>query len=237
MPASKSTDAAIESFANAVFNKHSVEVLEAYSNYGVVPRAFGSASQLAQYLKESLSTTKGMAHFFVVYSDMNVHPISKKIQLKPNAVPGQTYRYTWEDWGLISVIFKHGDQQKRSYSVSANSRKRAEKWRSTYPDWPLPDTWNWPAVERHTRRLRRAMKASKVAERVDPIGSGPGSCRSYRSARGRDPSMGAGKLAEGNTTVRTIATTWCSNVTYKWSLAPIRWLERPRDAALRGFPQ
>jgi hypothetical protein len=160
MPAPISTDAAVESFANAVFASHSVEVLEAYSNYGAVPRRFESANELAQYIKESLSTPKGMAHFFVVYSDMNGRPIRKKIQLKPNSVPGQTYRYTWEGWGLISVIFKNPDHLIGNCSVSANSKKRAEKWSSTYSEWPLPDTWNWPAVGRHTRRLRSAMKST-----------------------------------------------------------------------------
>jgi hypothetical protein len=158
MPRPTSTEAAIESFANAVFAPRSVEVLEAYSNYGVVPRRFESASQLVQYIKESLSIPNGMAHFFVLYSDMNGRPIRKKIQLKPNVVPGQTYRYTWESWGLISVIFKNPDHPTENCSVSSNSKKRAEKWSSTYSEWPSPDTWNWPAVGRHTRRLRCAMK-------------------------------------------------------------------------------
>jgi hypothetical protein len=156
------TDTAIASFANAIFeDAPSVEVLEAYSNYGEVPRRFESAIDLTRYIRDSLSAPKGMAYFFVVYPDMAGRPIRKRIDLKPNSVPGETFRYTWEGWGLISVIFKHADQQERGCSVRANSRKRAEKWRSTYPDWPLPDTWNWPAVERHSRRLRRAMKATE----------------------------------------------------------------------------
>jgi hypothetical protein len=155
-------DTAIASFANAIFDDEpSVEVLEAYSNCGEVPRRFESASDLTRYIKDSLSAPKGMAYFFVVYPDMAGRPIRKRIDLKPNSVPGETFRYTWEGWGLISVIFKQGDQERGS-SVSANSRKRAEKWCSTYPDWPSPDTWNWPAIERHSRRLRRAMKASEV---------------------------------------------------------------------------
>jgi hypothetical protein len=38
----------------------------------------------------------------------------------------------------------------------------------------------------------------------------PVSCRRRTPAEGRDPSMGAGELAEGNTTARTTATTWCA---------------------------
>jgi hypothetical protein len=155
-----SANGAIESFANAVFDSHSVEALEAYSSYGVFPRRFESADQLAQYIKESLSTPKGIAYFFVVYPNMDGRPIRKKIQLKPNSAPGETFRYAWEGWGLISVILRNADHQIGKCSISANSKNRAEKWSSIYPEWPLPDTWNWAAVERHSRRLRSAMKAA-----------------------------------------------------------------------------
>jgi hypothetical protein len=106
------TDAAIASFADAVFNDApAVEVLEAYSNYGAVPRRFESAIDLSQYIEKSLSTPKGMAYFFVVYPDRTGRPVRKKIHLKPNSIPGETFRYTWEGWGLISIIFEHADQQ------------------------------------------------------------------------------------------------------------------------------
>ncbi|HTB90516.1 MAG TPA: hypothetical protein VK743_21290 [Steroidobacteraceae bacterium] len=129
MPAPTSNDAAIDSFANAVFAPRGVEVLEAYSSYGKIARRFESANQLAQY-------------------DMAGRPMRKMIQLKPNSVPGETFRYTWEGWGLISVIFQNADHKIGKCSASANSKNRAEKWTSTYPEWPLLDTWNWPAVGR-----------------------------------------------------------------------------------------
>ncbi len=160
MPDPELTDTEITSFANAVFDTPGVDVLEAYSIYGKVPRQFESAIELVQYINESLSTRKGMAYFFVVYPDMVGRAIRKKIHLKHDAVPGESFRYTWEWWGLISVIFDYPDQRVRKHCVSANSKKRAEKWSATYPEWPTPDTWNWPAVERHTRRLRRAMKTA-----------------------------------------------------------------------------
>jgi len=129
VPAPTSNDAAIDSFANAVFAPRGVEVLEAYSSYGKIARRFESANQLAQY-------------------DMAGRPMRKMIQLKPNSVPGETFRYTWEGWGLISVIFQNADHKIGKCSASANSKNRAEKWTSTYPEWPLLDTWNWPAVGR-----------------------------------------------------------------------------------------
>jgi hypothetical protein len=48
----------------------------------------------------------------VVYPDMAGRPIRKEMHLKPNSIPGETFRYTWEGWGLISVIFEHTNQTK-----------------------------------------------------------------------------------------------------------------------------
>jgi len=91
MPDPKLTHNEIASFAKAVFDAPGVKVLEAYSHYERVPRRFESATELAQYIKESISTRRGMAYFFVVYPYMAGLPMGKKIHLKPNAVPGESF--------------------------------------------------------------------------------------------------------------------------------------------------
>lgn len=152
------TDLAIDSIAAAVFEKPGVEVLEAYSDFELTPRRFESAQQLVRFIKERLSVPKGIAYFFVVYPDMAGRATRKTINLKPGSVPGKTVRYTWEGWGLISVILEYADQFNRCSRVAANTRKRAEKWESMYPEMESPDVWNWSAVEGHARRLRRVLK-------------------------------------------------------------------------------
>jgi len=56
MPDPKLTHKEIASFANAVFDAPRAKVLEAYSNYGKIPRRFASTIELAQYIKDSIST-------------------------------------------------------------------------------------------------------------------------------------------------------------------------------------
>jgi hypothetical protein len=159
MPLGILTDTAIASIANAVFVTPGAEVLEAYSDFGAIPRRLDSVDELVRYIHDKLSFPQGMAYFFVVYPDMAGCAVRKTINLKPNSVPGQTFRYTWEGWGLISVILRHAEQPNQYSRVAANSKKRAEKWKSTFPDMPSPDTWNWAAVESHARRLRRVLKS------------------------------------------------------------------------------
>src|SRR6266852_5032538 len=146
MPLGILTDSAIASIANAVFATPGAEVLEAYSDFGAIPRRLDSVDELVHYISDKLSVPQGMAYFFVVYPDMAGRAVRRTINLKPNSVPGQTFRYSWEGWGLISVILRHVDQPSHISRVAANSKKRAEKWKSTFPDMPSPDTWNWAAV-------------------------------------------------------------------------------------------
>jgi hypothetical protein len=155
------TDQAIESIAAAVFDKPDAWVVEAYSDFDMPPRQFTSPAELAQYAKERLSKSRGLAFFFVIYPDMGGRAVRQTIQLKPGSVPGHKLRYTWEGWGLISILLERGDHPNSSSHVAANSERRAAKWESTYPKWDPPSTWNWKAVASHARRLQRVL--SRVA--------------------------------------------------------------------------
>lgn len=154
------TDQAIETIAAAVFEKAGAWVVEAYSDIDAPPRQFTSPTELAQYAKERLSKSKGSAFLFVNYPDMGGRAVKRTIQLKPGSVPGHEFRYTWEGWGLISIVLERGDHPNSSSRVAANSERRAAKWESTYHEWAPPSTWNWKAVASHASRLKRVL--SKV---------------------------------------------------------------------------
>ncbi len=144
--------------AQAVFNSPDPWVAEAYSAYDKEPLVFSSADQLARYIRSTVAKPRGLAFFFVVYPDMNGHAVRETIHLKPGSVPGHSLRYSWQGWGLISVqLTREGLTRSR---VAANSRARAQKWASTYPDWDGPDAWNWTAVRRHAGRLQRVLRST-----------------------------------------------------------------------------
>jgi hypothetical protein len=152
------TESAIDTVARAVFDAPDPWVAEAYSAYDKEPLVFSTADQLARYIRATIAEPRGLAFFFVVYPDMNGHAVRKTIHLKPESVPGHSLRYSWQGLGLISVQLSREDLT--ASRIAANSRARAEKWASTYPNWDAPDTWNWTAVRRHAARLQRVLRSA-----------------------------------------------------------------------------
>lgn len=159
------TDEAIEAIGAAVFAKSGAQVLEAYSEFDQEPQQFHSAENLVEFIKLKLSVPRGTAFFFVIYPDMGGRAVKETIHIDSDKVPGHALRYTWQGWGLISVILQNGDGPNRVSRISANSEKRAEKWAPTYPELEPPATWNWKAVASHERRLQRVLRKS--------VGAGP----------------------------------------------------------------
>jgi len=149
---------AIETFAEAIFTEPNALVLEAYFEFDKEPRQFHSTAELVDFVHSCFVRRGGYAHFFVVYPEMRGHPIRKTIYLDQSKVQDGKLRYTWEGWGLISVILQKEEKLNQKSTVSSNSETRAKAWASTHPEWPSPDSWNWKAITKHTRRLQRVLK-------------------------------------------------------------------------------
>jgi hypothetical protein len=150
--------AAIERIAAAIFSKPGAEVLEAYSDYDREPLEFRSAAELTDYAKKRVLEERALAFIFVRYPDMGGSAIRETIHLRPGAVANHKLRYTWQGWGLISIQLQGGGAPHPRSRIAANSEARALKWGPTHPAWGPPKTWNWSAVQRHTRRLQRVLK-------------------------------------------------------------------------------
>ena len=152
------TDEAIDAVAAAVFGAPGAQVLEAHSDFDREPRAFQNEGELVSYIRERISKPRGSASVFVLYPDMGGRAARETIHLKPGSVASHTHRFTWQGWGLISVVLERGDQPGTRSRVAANSETRARKWAPTYPQMEPPETWNWKAVERHARRLQHVLR-------------------------------------------------------------------------------
>jgi hypothetical protein len=150
-------DPLIDAVTAAVFATPGVWVAEANSDFDIAPRQFSTAGEMSDCAKERLSKARGSASFFVTYPDMGGRAILKTIHLNPGSVPGHALRYTWEGWGLISVLLTRGDQPNDASRIAVNSEKRAIKWEPVYPTFEPASTWNWKAVAKHARRLQRVL--------------------------------------------------------------------------------
>lgn len=151
------TDSAIKTIADAIFKERPTAVIETYSSFGQEPREFHSSEDVFTYAN-ALRNAGDNPHLIVHYPDMAGRVVRSRIELNPSKCGGHTYRYEAVGWGLIFVYLQLSPAGRIDSFISANSEKRALAWAPTYPDMDPPSTWNWPAVARHLRRLRRALK-------------------------------------------------------------------------------
>lgn len=146
----------VDALVLAVFAEPVRQVVEAYSAFDSLPREFDSAEELRGYFRDTQSLQNGFGFVFVTYADGEGVAVRETITLQS---PGQCVRYTWGGWGLISLQVATSTPP----SVTANSEKRALAWAASTqvnPDWQPPSAWNWKAVDRHVRRLKRALKSA-----------------------------------------------------------------------------
>ena len=151
------SDAAIEAIAKAIFAESPSTVTEAYSAPGQNLRAFQSSEELCAYTLARRNSPDGSVHLAVHYPDMAGEVTQSYVPLDPLKCGGNNYRYRVDGWGLVWVYLQLRPTGLASF-MSANSEKRAVAWAATFPELEPPSIWEWSAVARHLRRLRRALK-------------------------------------------------------------------------------
>jgi hypothetical protein len=151
------SDEAIQIIVDAIFDENPSAVIEAYSALGQPARVFSSSQELCAYAEARRNSDERSVHIAVHYPDMAGRVVNTRLALDPARCAGHTYRFRADGWGLIQVYLQLGSGSLGSF-VSANSEKRANAWAATIPDLDPPAVWDWPAVARHLRRLRRALK-------------------------------------------------------------------------------
>ena len=151
------SDAAIDAIAKAIFSEGPSVVVEAYSAFGQDLRAFQSAEELCAYAVARRSSTDGSVQVAVHYPDMAGDVTQSYVPLDPLKCGGHNYRYRVDGWGLVWVYLQLRPPGLTSF-ISANSEKRAVAWAAEFPELEPPSIWDWSAVARHLRRLRRALK-------------------------------------------------------------------------------
>jgi hypothetical protein len=105
-------------------------------------------------------------HFQLYCSTMGGRVSKRRIDFRPGAVPGATFRYDSEGWGLIQLYFGAlRDGRLSPCHTNHNTQRRAEKWEPTYLDQLGPAAaWNWPEVTRVSGRLIRFIKRASTAK-------------------------------------------------------------------------
>lgn len=152
----------------AVFVQGPVVVRQAYSNFGCATREFADADALL----DDLHHESGVGHLFrqytLYYPEAKGHTHERRIDLKPEACDGHTFRFCQEGWGLIQLQFDFRKHPMVECRVAVNSAIRASNWSDTYPDFQSPNAWDWAVLERKAGRLVRVLRKMGQAGRTKP---------------------------------------------------------------------
>ena len=99
-------------------------------------------------------------HFQLYSPAMGGAVLHRKIVLRPGAVPGATFRFSTDGWGLIQLYLGvlRKDGSLTACHTHHNSLTRAQRWTQTVSDQGSVESWDWPAVSRMSGRLVRFIR-------------------------------------------------------------------------------
>lgn len=152
----------------AIFAQGPVVVRQAYSEFGCVTKEFADANALLDELHDQPGDRDVCRQYTLYYPEAKGHTHERRIDLKPEACNGHTFRFCQEGWGLIQLQCDFRKHPKVECRVAVNSAIRASNWNATYPDFQSPNSWDWAVVERKAGRLVRLLRKMGKAGRTKP---------------------------------------------------------------------
>ena len=153
-----------ETVLDLVFSTKAFKVFESYSRFDREIVEFHSTEQFRSYFDSERPEEKCLILLQLFALNGGGEPLFHRIELKPRAVRGATFRFACEGWGLIQLQL--GGMRKGRLSRSHtnhNSEKRAYTWEDV-GDGRLgsPSAWNWQEITRASRRLNSAIRRLAV---------------------------------------------------------------------------
>jgi len=89
----------------------------------------------------------------------------RRIDFSPGAVPGKSFRYATEGFGLIEFYVSRPRNGKlRPSHTNHFSMKGAEDWAPIRSEVASPNNWNWKHVTSMSNRLNRHIRSLGVAK-------------------------------------------------------------------------
>jgi hypothetical protein len=142
---------------DAVFAQGNPLVYESYSEPEEELRSFDSPLPLEAEIEMRVPAERRSLLYSIYYPEAKGLVKKTRIQLIPEKNTGKRFRFSADGWGLIQLQLTFGDSDV-SCRIAVNSEKRALSWFGTYPDHGDPQLWEWKIVEKHARRIIRALK-------------------------------------------------------------------------------
>ena len=149
------TPADAELFMPRVFQE--CRVFESYS----APDEPLRVVECLEDLHAAFDRTDGTGLGLVLYAaSMGGEVVVERIDLKPGAIAGKSWREKASGWGVIRLqlsVVRKGRLQPSS--TNHNSESRARAWAQSLPQLPPVGVWNFKEVARISRRINRHISA------------------------------------------------------------------------------
>ena len=144
-----------------ILSDSTTELYESYSEMENEIVRINTLSEFKEYL--DFGIYNGKEHFgFGIYNPEHKGKFFiSKLTLNPKYCNGKTFRYRIDGWAIIFIQLdlKNGENQIEC-NISVNSKKRAENWKSTNPEFGNPELWEWKSVESNARKIINRLKKS-----------------------------------------------------------------------------
>ena len=135
------------------------ELYESYSEMEKEVIRINNFAEFKDYFEHSISEKK-MQLGFGIYNPESKGKFSiTKLKLNPKYCKGKTYRNRIDGWGIIFVHLNLLNVENEiECRIYVNSKKRAENWKSTNPEFGNPELWDWKIIESNARKMINRLK-------------------------------------------------------------------------------
>lgn len=109
----------------------------------------------------------GAVHLQLWSPGFKAEPIFRRIELNPRHCQGHTFRYATSGWGLIQLYLGgiKNSQLKHSH-IGHFEQKSALKCEMTTHDQGKVNDWDWPEIQKTSRRLKYLLNKELVVNKI-----------------------------------------------------------------------
>lgn len=142
-----------------ILSDSKAELYESYSEMEKDLVRIINYSEFKDYFTHSISENKKQLSFGIYYPDSKGKFSITKLKLDPKYCNGKTYRNRIDGWGIIYIHLNSLNVENEiECRISVNSKKRAENWKSTNPEFGNPELWEWKVIESKARKIIERLK-------------------------------------------------------------------------------
>ncbi|NRD22377.1 hypothetical protein HNV10_03935 [Winogradskyella litoriviva] len=142
-----------------ILSDSKTELYESYSEMENELVRISNFSEFKDYFEHSTTEKKRQLGFGIYNPESKGKFTITKLKLDPKYCNGKTYRNRIDGWGIIYVHLNLlNTENEIECRISVNSRKRAENWKSTNPEFGNPELWDWKIIESNARKIIKQLK-------------------------------------------------------------------------------